>query len=60
MQEFWATTINSELIKDGIDLLTTVVGGATDLIDTIGVLPTLLSTIGGALAFKNVGVAQLY
>lgn len=58
-QEFWATTINSELIKDGIDLFTALVGGATELIDTIDVLPTLLTTIGGALAFKNVGIDML-
>lgn len=58
-QEFWATTINSELIKDGIDLFTALVGGATELIDAIDVLPTLLTTIGGALAFKNVGIGML-
>lgn len=58
VQEFWATTINSELIKDGIDLLTALVGGATDLIDTIGVLPALLTTIGGALGAKGHGLTN--
>lgn len=54
-QEFWFRVIDSETIKKGIDLLTTLTKGATDFVDTIGILPTLLTGIGAGIAFKNVG-----
>lgn len=54
-QEFWYNLIDSDFIKDCVDLLTTLVGGAADFVDTVGALPAILTTIGGALAFKNVG-----
>ena len=60
VQEFWSKVIDSEVIKNGIDLLTTLVKGATDFVDTIGVLPTLLTGIGAALSFKNVGGSKMY
>ena len=54
-QEFWFKLIDSETIKNGIDLLTTLVKGATDFVDTVGLLPTILTGIGAGLSFKNVG-----
>ena len=60
VQEFWTKVIDSEVIKNGIDLLTTLVKGATDFVDVIGVLPTLLTGIGAALSFKNVGGSKMY
>lgn len=54
-QEFWFRVIDSETIKKGIDLLTTLTKGATDFVDTIGILPTLLTGIGAGIAVKNVG-----
>lgn len=59
-QEFWATVIDSELIKNGIDLLSTLLGGLTDFIDTVGTLPTLLGTVGAALSVKNIGRSKMY
>ena len=54
-QEFWFKVIDSETIKNGIDLLSTLLKGATDFVDTVGLLPTILTGIGAALSFKNVG-----
>lgn len=54
-QEFWFKVIDSETIKNGIDLLTNLTKGATDFVDTIGILPTLLTGIGAGIAIKNVG-----
>ncbi len=59
-QEFWTKVIDSEAIKNGIDLLTTLVKGATDFVDKVGTLPTLLTAIGAALSFKNVGGNKMH
>lgn len=59
-QEFWFKIIDSETIKNGIDLLSTLLKGATDFVDTIGLLPTILTGIGAALSFKNVGRDKMY
>lgn len=59
-QEFWFKVIDSETIKDGIDLLSTLLKGATDFVDTVGLLPTILTGIGAALSFKNVGRDKMY
>lgn len=58
-QEFWYNLIDSEFIKGVVDGLTTLVGLAADCVDTFGALPTILSTAGAALAFKNVGITML-
>ena len=54
-QEFWFKVIDSETIKNGIDLLSTLLKGATDFVDTVGLLPTILTGVGAALSFKNIG-----
>lgn len=59
-QEFWFKVIDSETIKDGIDLLSTLLKGATDFVDTVGLLPTILTGVGAALSFKNVGRDKMY
>lgn len=58
-QEFWFKVIDSETIKNGIDLLSTLLKGATDFVDTVGLLPTIFTGIGAALSFKNVGIDTL-
>ena len=52
-QEFWATVIDSDLIKNGINLLSKVLGFITSIIDKIGLLPVLLGagSIRGIAAF---------
>ena len=59
-QEFWFKMIDSETIKNGIDLLSTLLKGATDFVDTVGLLPTILTGIGAAFSFKNVGRDKMY
>lgn len=59
-QEFWFKVIDSETIKNGIDLLSTLLKGTTDFVDTVGLLPTILTGIGAALSFKNVGRDKMY
>ena len=54
-QEFWFKVIDSETIKNGIDLLTSLVKGATDLVDIVGTLPPILTTVSGILGSKNLG-----
>lgn len=54
-QEFWFKVIDSETIKNGIDLLSALLKGATDFVDTIGLLPTIFTTISGYLGSKNLG-----
>lgn len=58
-QEFWFKVIDSETIKNGIDLLSTLLKGTTDFVDTVGLLPTIFTGIGAALSFKNVGIDTL-
>lgn len=60
VQEFWFKVIDSETIKNGIDLLSTLLKGVTDFVDKVGLLPTILTGIGAALSFKNVGRDKLY
>ena len=45
VQEFWATAINSDSLKVGIDFLTNIVKLGTGFVDTMGTLPTILGTI---------------
>lgn len=59
-QEFWFKVIDSETIKNGIDLLSTLLKGVTDFVDTVGLLPTILTGVGAALSFKNVGRDKMY
>lgn len=59
-QEFWFKVIDSETIKNGIDLLSTLLKGATDFVDTVGLLPTILTGVVAELSFKNVGRDKMY
>lgn len=59
-QEFWFKVIDSETIKDGIDLLSTLLKGATDFVDTVGLLPTIFTGVAAAFSFKNVGRDKMY
>ena len=59
-QEFWFKVIDSETIKDGIDLLSTLLKDATDFVDTVGLLPTIFTGVAAAFSFKNVGRDKMY
>lgn len=59
-QEFWFKIIDSETIKNGIDLLSTLLKSTTNFVDKVGLLPTILTGISAALSFKNVGRDKMY
>lgn len=59
-QEFWFKVIDSETIKNGIDLLSTLLKGATDFVDTVGLLPAIFTGVAAAFSFKNVGRDKMY
>lgn len=50
--------INSDFAKNGVEIITGIVNAVTKLIDTFGVLPTTLATVGGVLTAKNFGLTQ--
>lgn len=54
-QEFWYKVIDSDTIKNGITLLTDLLELGTDIVDTFGVLPTIMAGVGAGLAVKNIG-----
>lgn len=58
-QEFWVKVINSDAIKNGIDLLSTLLKNVTGFVDKVGLLPTIFAGVGAALSFKNVGINTL-
>ena len=58
-QAFSATTMDSGFLNGIIDGGRAAVEVFTGLIDTVGVLPTLLGVVSGALSFKNTGVFTL-
>ena len=53
LQELAYTSISSDFIKTIVDGLTKAVELATKLIDTMGVLPTILGSIAGFVSFKQ-------
>ena len=54
-EEFWKTLIDKDLIKNGVTFLSDSLSLLTKIIDKVGFLPSLLTIIGTALSFKNVG-----
>lgn len=52
-QEFWFKVIDSETIKNGIDLLSTLLKGVTDFVDKVGFLRTAFIGLAGYLTAKN-------
>ena len=58
-QEFWYKLIDSDTIKNGITLLTELLGLATDFVDTFGALGTIGLGAGLFAGIKNVGINML-
>ena len=59
-EEFWNTFINKDSVKDFIDLINTLISGATKLVDTFGSIPTVAGILGGFAAIKNVGRPKMF
>ena len=55
IQEFWFTFIDTDAVKGAIDVLTTLLSLATDLVDTLGSVPTVIGAIAAGIAIKNGG-----
>ena len=59
-EEFWNTFINKDDVKEFIDLINTLISGATKLVDTFGSIPTVAGILGGFAAIKNVGRPKMF
>lgn len=60
IENFWQTAIDDSVIKNGVSALTSLVEGATNLVDTFGLLPPILTAVSAALSIKNVGRDKMY
>lgn len=54
-EEFWQKFIDTDFVKNAVSLASDLLGLLTQIIDKFGTLPTILTGIGAALSFKNVG-----
>lgn len=54
-EQLSSTVINSDFLKGLVDAGTTVLSVLNGIISSLGTIPTLLTAIGTAMAFKNVG-----
>ena len=59
-QEFWYKVIDSDTIKNGITLLTDLLELGTNIVDTFGVLPTIMAGVGVGLSIKNIGRPKMF
>ncbi len=59
-EEFWNTFINKDDVKDFIDLINTLISGATKLVDAFGSIPSVAGILGGFAAIKNVGRPKMF
>ena len=59
-QEFWFKLIDSDAIKNGISLLTSLINLATKFVDTIGAVPTLFAGISTFFSLNNVGRDKIH
>lgn len=60
MEELANDFLSSDLLKGIVNLGNSAIGLLDDIIDKAGTLPTLLTAIGAALSFKNVGGSKMY
>lgn len=55
-EEFWSTFINKDEVKEFIDLLNSLISGATKLVDTFGSIPTVAGILGAYNSIKGGGI----
>lgn len=58
-EEFWQKFIDTDFVKNAVSLASDLLGLLTQIIDKFGTLPTIVTGIGAALSFKNVGIDTL-
>lgn len=59
-EEFWQNFIDTDFVKNAVSLASDLLGLLTQIIDKFGTLPTIVTGIGAALSFKNVGRDKMY
>lgn len=59
-EEFSKDVVNSEFAKGFVDTLKTILGFLDSIVNTFGLLPTILAPIGGYLAAKNIGRIKMF
>lgn len=59
-QELASVAIDDDLIKNGFTLATKFLDLVTNIVDKMGLIPTLATGIGAALSLKNVGRDIMY
>lgn len=57
-EKFWNTFINKDDVKDFIDLINTLISGATKLVDVLGSIPTVAGILSGFSSLKGGGLFQ--
>lgn len=57
-QAAWIEILDTNTIKSGIDLLTSLLQVITDIVDQFGLLPTIGAGVGLASLFKSVNLDQ--
>lgn len=55
VQEFWNTFIDTDIVKDAIELLTNLMNLLTNFVDKIGSLGSLATVISAIFSIKNGG-----
>lgn len=55
VQEFWFVAIESDTVKSALDFVTALVNKFTELVDTIGLIPSLVGAFG---AFKGLSASM--
>lgn len=55
VQRFWSEFIDTDVVKDAIDLLTNLMNLLTNIVDKIGPLGSLATVISAVFSIKNGG-----
>lgn len=55
IQEFWSTFIDTDAVKGVLDFLSGAIELATELVDKLGSIPTLLGLIGAGVSISSGG-----
>ena len=59
-QEFFSKFFDTDKATDFLKVLTNITQGLTNLVDTLGAIPTILGTIGATALLKNGGRVKLF
>ena len=59
-QEFSLAFMDSDFLKGLVDAGTDILTFLTDIIDTLGVLPTLIGSVVAVMSFKKIGKDKMF